>query len=74
LTCDRFGFPGPFQLHAKVILAGDTQQLQAVENGGGLSQLAEALGFVQLAEPAWASSKTALRSASPMAPRPARGT
>ena len=36
---------------AKVILAGDTQQLQAVENGGGLSLLAGALGFVQLAEP-----------------------
>jgi len=36
---------------AKVILAGDTQQLQAVENGGGLSLLAAALGFVQLAEP-----------------------
>ena len=29
---------------AKVILAGDTQQLQAVENGGGLSLLAGALG------------------------------
>jgi conjugative relaxase-like TrwC/TraI family protein len=37
---------------AKVILAGDTQQLQAVENGGGLSLLAGSLGFVQLAEPA----------------------
>jgi ATP-dependent exoDNAse (exonuclease V) alpha subunit len=36
---------------AKVILAGDTQQLQAVENAGGLSLLAGALGFVQLAEP-----------------------
>ena len=36
---------------AKVILAGDTQQLQAVENGGGLSLLAEALGCVQLVEP-----------------------
>jgi AAA domain/TrwC relaxase len=36
---------------AKVILAGDTQQLQAVENGGGMSLLAGALGFVQLAEP-----------------------
>jgi len=35
---------------AKVILAGDTQQLQAVESGG-LSLLAGALGFVQLAEP-----------------------
>ena len=35
----------------KVILAGDTQQLQAVESGGGLSLLADALGFVQLAEP-----------------------
>jgi len=30
---------------AKLILAGDTQQLQAVENGGGLSLLAGALGF-----------------------------
>jgi AAA domain len=36
---------------AKLILAGDTQQLQAVENGGGMSLLAGALGFVQLAEP-----------------------
>ncbi len=36
---------------AKVILTGDTQQLQAVENGGGLSLLASALGFVQLSEP-----------------------
>ena len=36
---------------AKVILAGDTQQLQAVESGGGLSLLADALGFAQLAEP-----------------------
>ena len=36
---------------AKVILAGDTQQLQAVENGGGMSLLAGALGYVQLAEP-----------------------
>jgi len=37
---------------AKVILAGDTQQLQAVENGGGLSLLADALGYARLAEPA----------------------
>ena len=36
---------------AKVIVAGDTGQLQAVENGGGMSLLAETLGFVQLAEP-----------------------
>ncbi len=36
---------------AKLILAGDTQQLQAVESGGGLSLLADALGFVQLAKP-----------------------
>jgi conjugative relaxase-like TrwC/TraI family protein len=36
----------------KVILAGDTGQLQAVENGGGLSLLASTLGYVQLAEPA----------------------
>jgi hypothetical protein len=35
----------------KVILAGDTQQLQAVESGGGLCMLADALGFLQLAEP-----------------------
>ena len=34
-----------------MILAGDTQQLQAVENGGALSLLGSALGFVQLAEP-----------------------
>ena len=36
---------------AKLIMAGDTQQLQAVESGGGLSLLAEGLGFVQLTEP-----------------------
>ena len=36
---------------AKVILAGDTQQLQAVENGGGLSLLAGALGYAQLTDP-----------------------
>jgi conjugative relaxase-like TrwC/TraI family protein len=36
---------------AKLILAGDTQQLQAVENGGGMSLLADALGYVRLAEP-----------------------
>ena len=35
----------------KVILAGDTGQLQAVENGGGMSLLASALGYVRLAEP-----------------------
>jgi hypothetical protein len=35
----------------KVILAGDTGQLQAVENGGGMSLLAAALGHVQLTEP-----------------------
>jgi hypothetical protein len=36
---------------AKVILAGDTGQLQAVENGGGMALLAAELGYVQLAEP-----------------------
>ena len=36
---------------AKVILAGDTRQLQAVENGGGMALLAGQLGYVQLAEP-----------------------
>ena len=35
----------------KVILAGDTGQLQAVENGGGMSLLAAALGYARLAEP-----------------------
>src|SRR6266566_1947092 len=35
----------------KVVLAGDTGQLQAVENGGGMSLLAAALGYVRLAEP-----------------------
>ena len=34
-----------------MILAGDTGQLQAVENGGGMSLLAAALGYVRLAEP-----------------------
>jgi hypothetical protein len=36
---------------AKVILAGDTQQLQAVENGGGMSLLADARGYAQLTDP-----------------------
>jgi hypothetical protein len=36
---------------AKVILAGDVSQLQAVENGGGMSLLAARLGYAQLAEP-----------------------
>jgi conjugative relaxase-like TrwC/TraI family protein len=35
----------------KVILAGDTSQLQAVENGGGMSLLASSLGYARLAEP-----------------------
>jgi ATP-dependent exoDNAse (exonuclease V) alpha subunit len=35
----------------KVILAGDTSQLQAVENGGGMSLLAGTLGYARLAEP-----------------------
>ena len=34
-----------------MILAGDTAQLQAVQNGGGMSLLADRLGYVQLAEP-----------------------
>ena len=36
---------------AKIILAGDTSQLQAVENGGGMSLLAAVLGYARLAEP-----------------------
>jgi ATP-dependent exoDNAse (exonuclease V) alpha subunit len=36
---------------AKVILAGDTAQLQATENVGGMSLLAGQLGYVKLAEP-----------------------
>ena len=36
---------------AKVILAGDISQLQAVENGGGMSLLASQLGYARLAEP-----------------------
>jgi conjugative relaxase-like TrwC/TraI family protein len=35
----------------KLVLAGDTSQLQAVENGGGMSLLADALGYARLAEP-----------------------
>jgi hypothetical protein len=37
--------------NGKVILAGDTSQLQAVQNGGGMSLLAGRLGCVRLAEP-----------------------
>ncbi len=37
---------------AKIILAGDIHQLQAVENGGGMSLLAGTLGYVRLARPA----------------------
>ncbi len=37
--------------NGKVILAGDTSQLQAVENGGGMSLLAGTLGYARLAEP-----------------------
>jgi ATP-dependent exoDNAse (exonuclease V) alpha subunit len=36
---------------AKIILAGDISQLQAVENGGGMSLLAGALGYARLSEP-----------------------
>ena len=36
---------------AKIILAGDVSQLQAVENGGGMSLLADTLGYTRLAEP-----------------------
>jgi conjugative relaxase-like TrwC/TraI family protein len=36
---------------AKIILAGDISQLQAVENGGGMSLLAGALGYARLAKP-----------------------
>jgi AAA domain len=36
---------------AKIILAGDVSQLQAVENGGGMSLLAHRLGYARLAEP-----------------------
>ena len=36
---------------SKVILAGDTAQLEAVENGGGMTLLADQLGYMQLAEP-----------------------
>jgi ATP-dependent exoDNAse (exonuclease V) alpha subunit len=35
----------------KVVLAGDTGQLQAVENGGAMSLLAGALGYARLADP-----------------------
>ena len=35
----------------KVIVAGDTGQLQAVQNGGGMALLADRLGYVRLAQP-----------------------
>ena len=34
-----------------MVLAGDISQLQAVENGGGMSLLADTLGYARLAEP-----------------------
>jgi hypothetical protein len=37
--------------NGKVILAGDTGQLQAVQNGGGMSLLARRLGYGRLTEP-----------------------
>jgi hypothetical protein len=36
---------------AKMVLAGDTEQLQAVENGGAMSLLADTLGHVRLPAP-----------------------
>jgi conjugative relaxase-like TrwC/TraI family protein len=47
----------------KVIVAGDTRQLQAVQNGGGMSLLADRLGYVRLAQPvrfraAWEQAAT----------------
>jgi hypothetical protein len=39
--------------NGKVVVAGDTGQLQAVENGGGMSLLADRLGYVRLTEPVW---------------------
>jgi AAA domain-containing protein len=36
---------------AKIILAGDLSQLQAVQNGGGMSLLAQTLGYARLARP-----------------------
>ena len=35
----------------KVVVAGDTEQLQAVSSGGGMSLLADRLGYVRLMEP-----------------------
>jgi ATP-dependent exoDNAse (exonuclease V) alpha subunit len=37
--------------NGKVILAGDTMQLQAVQNGGGMALLADRLGYARLTEP-----------------------
>jgi hypothetical protein len=39
------------QRNGKVIIAGDTGQLQAVQNGGSMSMLAARLGYVRLAQP-----------------------
>ncbi len=35
----------------KLVLAGDQEQLAAVEGGGAMMLLADRLGYVQLAEP-----------------------
>ena len=44
-----------------MILVGDVSQLQAVENGGGMSLLVGALGYPRLAEPGGPNSQSSAR-------------
>jgi hypothetical protein len=57
---------------AKIILVGDLSQLQAVENGGGMSLLAQTLGYARLARPyasaANGNSRPACACATAMSP------
>jgi hypothetical protein len=60
---------------AKVIVAGDTGQLQAVQNGGGMSLLADRLGYARLAHPVrfhepWEQAASDVVSGLPILGRP----
>jgi hypothetical protein len=59
----------------KLVLAGDQEQLAAVEGGGAMMLLADRLGYVQLAEPvrftaAWERAASLRLRAAPGTPRP----
>jgi hypothetical protein len=60
----------PEARNGKAILAGDTGQLQAVENGGAMSLLADALGYVQIPAPIRFRAAWECRGDNPGTPKP----